>query len=165
MANFFALVLIGGLVGLVIITTQPELRARVAAAALPLGGLVAAGATAGSLYFSEIADLPPCKLCWFQRIAMYPLAILLPLAHLRRDAIMQFYAAVLASVGLVISLYHIQLQLFPDQSSFCDVMSPCTNSPVKAFDVFTIPHMAAASFVLIIGVSVLALRQPPEEAS
>ena len=165
MANFFALVLIGGLVGLVIITTQPELRARVAAAALPLGGLVAVGATAGSLYFSEIADLPPCKLCWFQRIAMYPLAILLPLAHLRRDAIMQFYAAVLASVGLVISLYHIQLQLFPDQSSFCDVMSPCTNSPVKAFDVFTIPHMAAASFVLIIGVSVLALRQPPEEAS
>ena len=165
MANFFALVLIGGLVGLVIISTQPELRARVAAAALALGGLVAAGATLGSLYFSEIVDFPPCKLCWFQRIAMYPLAILLPLAHLRRDAIMQFYAAVLASVGLLISLYHIQLQLFPDQSSFCDVMSPCTNSPVKALDVFTIPHMAAASFVLIIGVSVLALRQPPEENS
>ena len=50
--------------------------------ALPLAAAVAVVATLGSLYFSEIADFPPCRLCWYQRIGMYPLAVVLPIARL-----------------------------------------------------------------------------------
>ncbi len=66
----------------------------------------------GSLYFSEIANFVPCTLCWYQRIAMYPLAILTTIAAFRRDDI-RLYVTVLASIGAVISTYHWLLERFP----------------------------------------------------
>ena len=68
---------------------------------------------AGSLYFSEVAGLVPCVLCWYQRIAMYPLAILLTLAAVRGDQSFRPYAATLAAIGALIAAYHVALQRIP----------------------------------------------------
>jgi disulfide bond formation protein DsbB len=132
-------------------------------AALPLAAAVAVGATAGSLYFSESAGFVPCELCWFQRIAMYPMSVILVLAALRRDRSVLPYALALSVIGLGISAYHIQLQLFPDQGSFCDATNPCTGRWVEAFGWMTIPQMAGLSFALIASLSALAILTPPKE--
>ena len=77
---------------------------------------VAATAMLGSLYFSEIAGLPPCEMCWFQRGAMYPLSVLLLIAALRGDTRAWRYIVPVAAVGLLFSMYHYQLELFPEDA-------------------------------------------------
>ena len=69
-ATFLAVLLLGGAVGLLVAWTVPTVRAEVAPAALQIAAIVAVGATAGSLWFSESAGFVPCELCWYQRIAM-----------------------------------------------------------------------------------------------
>ena len=90
-----------------------RVRAALLGSGLALAGLVAVLATAGSLWFSEAAHFPPCELCWFQRIAMYPFAVLLAVAASRRDRAIRPYAVVLAVCGLVISAYHNVIETFP----------------------------------------------------
>src|SRR6266540_43140 len=85
----------GGAVLLAVARFVPAARALVAAvhdAALWIAWLVAAVAMTGSLYFSEHAHYVPCRLCWFQRIAMYPLAVILLVAAMRRDRGARWYA-------------------------------------------------------------------------
>ncbi|NNE74792.1 MAG: disulfide bond formation protein B [Acidimicrobiales bacterium] len=158
-ANFFALILLGAVLGTVVASLRADGRAAIADGALPLLAAVAVGATAGSLYFSEIAGFSPCELCWMQRIAMYPLAVIGVMAWLRRERWMVPYGLVIAAMGIVVSAYHIQLQAFPDQGTFCDVDNPCTSSPVEALGWMTIPMMAFVSFALLITISVVALSQ------
>lgn len=112
---------------------------------------VAAVAMASSLYYSEIADFTPCELCWFQRIAMYPLAVLLLVAIVTRDRLGSRYIVALAGIGLSISIYHYQLQLFPDQAQVCtgEVVS-CTVKFVEEFGFVSIPFMAGAGFLTIL---------------
>jgi hypothetical protein len=66
-------------------------------AAVWLAWLVAVGATVGSLYFSEVANFNPCRFCWFQRIAMYPLAVILLVGALRKDPGVRWYAVPIAA--------------------------------------------------------------------
>ena len=153
-ANFFGLMLLGGVVGLVALAARPGTRAALADAGLGLVATVAAGATLGSLYFSERAGFVPCELCWFQRIAMYPLAVILTIAAVRNDDRIGVYALPLAGAGLAVAIYHVQLQWFPDQSSFCEVTNPCSGRWVEAFGWMTIPQMAGISFTLVIGLLV-----------
>src|SRR5690606_33337791 len=102
--------------------------------ALWLAFAVAAVATLGSLYYSEIANFTPCRLCWYQRAAMYPLAPILGIAAILRDPRVRYLAIPIATVGAAISVYHYQLEMFPDQSSgFCSATVPCT---VRWFEVF-----------------------------
>ncbi len=158
LATFFGVLLLLGAVGVVAAWLVPSVRAEIAPSAIALGALVAGGAMAGSLYFSEGAGYVPCELCWWQRAAMYPLAIALAVSaaigfeRIRRPAI------VVAALGLAVSIYHTHLQLFPDQSSFCDASNPCTGRWVEAFGWMTIPQMAAIAFVLVIGL--LSLPRP-----
>lgn len=162
-AAFFALLLVGGLVGLVAAVAVPSARRQLAGSAAALAAVVAVGATLGSLYLSEVAHFVPCELCWYQRIAMYPLAVILPIAAVRRDRAVLPYGLVLALGGLAVSAYHVQLQLFPDQSSVCDVTNPCTSRWVEAFGWMTIPQMAGLSFVLVAGLLTLALSVTTQE--
>jgi disulfide bond formation protein DsbB len=163
-ATFFALLLVGGLVGLVAAAAVPTTRRQLAGSATALASVVAVAATLGSLYFSEVAHFIPCELCWYQRIAMYPLAVILPIAAVRRDRAVLPYALVLAAGGLVVSLYHVQLQLLPDQSSMCELTNPCTARWVEAFGWMTIPQMAGLSFALIAGLLILTLSVPTRES-
>lgn len=119
---------------------------------LGVGWFVALAATAGSLYFSNVAGFVPCVLCWWQRIAMYPLVILLGVATLTGGGRAARYGAPLAVVGLGIALYHIALQHQPALDvGACAADVPCTVRYVSAFGLVTIPGMAAASFVAVLG--------------
>ncbi len=112
---------------------------------------VATTATLGSLYLSEIVHLIPCTFCWYQRIAMYPLVVLLGIAAWRKDHGIRIYAAALASIGTVIAAYHRLIQAFPDLSgSSCSTGVPCTAAYFTEFGFVTIPYMALSGFLLIL---------------
>lgn len=130
---------------------------------LPLAFVVAATAMAGSLYYSESAGYTPCLYCWYQRICMYPLAAILGIAALRRDHMVGIYALPIAVVGLGLSVYHYQLQMFPGQGSACDASAPCTFQFVDTFGFVSIPFMAGCGFVAIIGLVGTALRWELDE--
>ena len=124
-----------------------------------LAWLVALVTTLGSLYFSEVAHFTPCKLCWYQRIAMYPLALVLLVAAGRRDRKIGWYVVPVATIGAAFAVYHTQLQAFPQQhSSFCTLTEPCTVRYVWEFGFVSLPFMALAAFVFIITMTVLAGR-------
>jgi disulfide bond formation protein DsbB len=119
---------------------------------------VAAVATAGSLYFSDVAGLVPCLLCWYQRIAMYPLVLILGVAWVRADASVWRYALPLPVVGLVISTYHRILQERPSLELVpCGVGPPCSGRYINALGFITIPTMAGVAFLVIIAL-LLTLR-------
>jgi disulfide bond formation protein DsbB len=112
---------------------------------------VAAAATLGSLYLSEIVHLTPCTYCWYQRIAMYPLVLLLGIAAWRRDHGVRIYAASLAAIGVVIAIYHRLIQAFPDLGGgACSSGVPCTAAYFTLFGFVTIPYMALSAFALIL---------------
>ena len=122
-------------------------------AALWLAWLVAAVATAGSLYFSEVADYVPCRLCWFQRICMYPLAGILLVAAIRRDRNVRWYALPLAVAGLGVSTYHYVIEWKPSLGDgACSVGPSCTDIWFRELGFVTLAFMAMAGFA-----SVLAL--------
>jgi disulfide bond formation protein DsbB len=129
--------------------------------ALPLAFMVAGFAMFGSLWFSEAANYNPCKLCWYQRIAMYSLAIILVIALVRRavtkgDAFASQrevtpYAIVLAVLGSVVSTYHYLLEWNPTwESNVCSLDVPCTTIWFREFGFVTLPFMALCGYVSII---------------
>lgn len=158
LASVFAAVLLLGALGTFAGLFHPHLQAQYRHWSLAIAAAVAVGATAGSLYFSEVADFVPCDLCWVQRIFMYPLAFILPIAAVRRQREIALYGIVLAGVGLLVSLYHIQIQIWPDQATSCDPFNPCSGKYVEALGFATIPQMAGLSFVLVIAALVTQLR-------
>lgn len=117
-----------------------------------LASAVAIAAMFGSLYLSEIVHLIPCKFCWFQRIAMYPLAVLLPIAAWRKDNGFRIYAAVLAVLGLGVAIWHRLMQEFPslDSGACAAVGPPCSSAYITELGFVTIPYMAISAFVLIL---------------
>jgi disulfide bond formation protein DsbB len=143
---------------------QESLRGR----ELILAFVIALAATLGSLYMSEIADREPCKYCWFQRIAMYPLALILGIAAWKKDRLVRIYAMPMAVIGGLISAYHYLLQQFPNLSSGeCSAAVPCTAAYVWEFGFVSIPYMALSSFALIIVLLAVAYvndRAAPIEA-
>jgi disulfide bond formation protein DsbB len=131
--------------------------------ALPLAAGVAVVATLGSLYLSEVADFPPCRLCWFQRIGMYPLAVILPIAAWRRDTVARWYALPLAVGGGLVSAYHVLVERVPSlESGSCDPTNPCSTIWVERLGYLTIPAMALSGFALI--VALLATLSSSQES-
>ncbi len=127
--------------------------------ALKLAWLVAAIATLGSLYMSEMRNFQPCPLCWYQRIAMYPLVVLLGVAVLRGDRDVRWYVLPQALIGAAISVYHYQLERFPDQEKIaCSTDIPCTTIWFEQFGYITIPMMALSAFLLIAVITTLGAR-------
>jgi disulfide bond formation protein DsbB len=131
---------------------------------LQVSALVAVLATAGSLWFSEGAGFQPCELCWYQRIAMYPLAVILTIAAARRDSGIRLYGVVLAGAGLAVSAWHNLEETFPERDfgSSCDPTNPCTIRWVEALGFWTIPRLAFGCFILIL--AFLALDRPLESS-
>ncbi len=119
---------------------------------LPIAAAVATTAMVGSLWYSEVAGFVPCELCWYQRIAMYSLAVLLVVAAIRRDPAVRVYGRVLAGIGLAISSWHVALQRVPSLSgaSTCSTDAPCSAIWVDVFGLLTIPTMAACGFLAVL---------------
>jgi disulfide bond formation protein DsbB len=118
----------------------------------PLTFAVAAVAMTGSLYFSESAGYVPCRLCWFQRIAMYPIAVVALVALLRRDRAARWYILPLAVIGAAISTYHVLIEWgWLNDSEACALFGPsCADVWFEAFGFVTLALMALAGFVSII---------------
>ncbi|MFN8109324.1 MAG: disulfide oxidoreductase [Thermoleophilia bacterium] len=116
-----------------------------------LAWVVALTATVGSLYFSEGAGFIPCRLCWFQRICMYPLVAVLLVGALLRDRRAIWYALPLPVIGAVISIYHIYIENHPEaELSGCKVGgTSCATKWINEFGYMTIPTLALSAFVLI----------------
>jgi disulfide bond formation protein DsbB len=120
--------------------------------------VVAAIATGGSLFFSQIANFPPCELCWFQRICMYPLSILTLLMALANDNRAARYLYPLPVVGACVSIYHLLIEngviKEPNQ---CLQSAPggCAVKWINEFGYMTIPTLALTGFLLLIGFLVL----------
>lgn len=110
--------------------------------------IIALIATAGSLFYSEVAHYEPCKLCWFQRIFMYPQVLLLALALYKRDNHIIDYILWMSGIGLVIAGYHYLLQLGVVTGSFCGIGVSCDQRFVMEYGYITIPMMAFTAFTL-----------------
>jgi disulfide bond formation protein DsbB len=133
--------------------------------ALWLAFAVAAVATVGSLYYSEIANYTPCRLCWYQRAAMYPLAPILGIAALLRDARAKYLAIPVAAIGAAIATYHYQLEMFPEQSTgVCSVDVPCTVRWFEVFGFVSLAFMALTGFLAIIALTSIARPRPTEDS-
>lgn len=114
---------------------------------LAFAWLVALVATLGSLYYSEVRNFIPCTLCWYQRIAMYPLVLILGLATWRNDVHIRPYALTLSLVGLFWSSYHLLELWVPGLApNVCKGPIPCN---VEYIPSFPIPLQAGIAFTLI----------------
>jgi len=129
-----------------------EFRDGLGRVALPLAWVVAAVTMAGSLYYSKVQGYLPCELCWYQRIVLYPWAVILAIAAWRRDSSIRIYAIPVLAIGVVISVYHSWIQWFPPSSgsSFCTADNPCTLKFVDEFGFVTLPFMALSAAAVII---------------
>lgn len=116
-----------------------------------LAWLIALVATIGSLFFSEVMNLPPCVLCWYQRIAMYPLVFVIGTGIITRDNRMKNYALPLVLTGLAISIYHNLLYygVIPESITPCTQGISCTSRQIEWLGFITIPLLALTAFVAV----------------
>jgi disulfide bond formation protein DsbB len=124
-----------------------------------LAFLVAATATGGSLFYSEIAGFVPCELCWYQRICMYPLTILTLLPALASDYRIARYLLPLPVVGACVSVYQILIeQGVVSQSQACLISAPggCATKWTDELGYLTIPVLTLTAFALVFSFLLLA---------
>ena len=161
MQMFSAMLALAALAGALVLTASMTVARATAAGAeivriarenaMRFALLLTGSSMLGSLYFSEIADYAPCKLCWYQRICMYGIALVSLVAVVRRERVAAAYVTVLASVGLVISAYHYLVEWFPTlESDVCSLDVPCTTIWFRMFGFVTLPFMAGAAFLSVI---------------
>jgi disulfide bond formation protein DsbB len=118
---------------------------------LSIAWIVAIIATLGSLYFSEIAGFIPCNLCWYQRILMYPLVVILGVGYYKGDSSVKHYALPLSIIGIIVSSTHYLHQktnLF-DRIVRCTEGVPCSGQYINWFNFITIPLLAFVAFTVI----------------
>lgn len=157
-ARFTALLAVMATFGAVVLVV---LRSRLADGfsirmALSGGLAVAAASTVGSLVYSEVYHFEPCRLCWYQRIAMYPLVLILAVALIRSDRSVWRYVMSLAAAGAVVSVYHLLVQWTPTETTACVAGVPCSVRYVEEFGFVTIPFMALAGFATVMAFMWLA---------
>lgn len=111
----------------------------------------ALAATAGSLFLSEVLRLPPCILCWYQRILMYPLVVILAVGILLRDRRLRLYVLPLSVLGLGVAVYHnlLYFGLIPEGLTQCALGVSCTARQLELFGFVTIPLMSLVAFSVI----------------
>lgn len=118
---------------------------------LLLAWLVASAATAGALFIGEVMGMTPCVLCWYQRIFMFPLAIILGLACFAEDRRGAIYALPLALGGVAMALYHTLLVagVIPKGWIACDAGVSCADQKLEILSGIQIPWLSLAAFVMI----------------
>ena len=114
--------------------------------------IVASVSTLGSLFFSEIMEFPPCALCWYQRIFMFPLVLILVVGLFPFDKSIIKYALPLASVGWSFAFYHTLLYsgIIPESIQPCSQGVSCSETYLDLFGFLTIPMLSLMSFSTIV---------------
>ena len=120
--------------------------------ALLIAWAQSAVAMVGSLFFSLVMGLPPCDLCWYQRIAMYPLVLILGFGILKKDRTALDYAFPLAIIGWLIAAYHnlLYYNILPEAMAPCKAGISCTTRYIEWFGFVTIPLLALVAFSVIL---------------
>lgn len=123
--------------------------------------LIAASSTLGSLFFSEIMQYAPCVLCWYQRILMYPLVVIILIGSFPLDKSIIKYALPLAAIGAVIALYHnlIYYGFIPESIQPCSRGVSCAEIYPEIFGVLTIPLLSLAAFLTIVILLIILKRR------
>ncbi|MBK9114261.1 MAG: disulfide bond formation protein B [Betaproteobacteria bacterium] len=148
--------------------------ARAASALLPAGSdaawalvfacwLLATASTLSALFFSEVMELPPCVLCWYQRIFMFPLVLLLPLGLFPLDGRVVRYTLPLASGGWLISVFQLLLVwgLVPEGLRPCTQGVPCSEVQIEWLGFVSIPLLSFVAFTLMVALLVAARGRIP----
>lgn len=104
----------------------------------------------GSLYFSEIVGLVPCTLCWYQRIAIYPIPVLTGVALLREEYNVVYNLRILSLFGLLVAGYQYYIQFFHRTSNFCHVGVSCSDVQFEILGFITLPLLSFLSFLFIL---------------
>jgi disulfide bond formation protein DsbB len=125
--------------------------------------VIASTSTLGALFFSEIMKLPPCVLCWYQRIFMFPLVLLLPVGLFPFDSRVVRYAIVLALAGWLLSLFHVLLVvgLIPEQIRPCTQGVPCSDVQVQWLGFVNIPLLSFLAFSTMNALLIAACTRSP----
>lgn len=120
--------------------------------------LVATTATLGALFFSEVMNLPPCVLCWYQRICMFPLVLLLPMGLFPFDRKVVRYALPLVVVGWAVAAFQVLLVagLIPEQAKPCTQGVPCGEVQIMWLGFIHIPLLSFVAFSTMIALLVVA---------
>jgi disulfide bond formation protein DsbB len=128
---------------------------------LYIAWLASVASFAGSLYFSNVVGFAPCDLCWWQRVFMYPIAVVLFVGLWRKDRCVPYYTIPLAFIGGLIALYHnlIYEGMMPEVIKTCTTGVSCTTKYVEIFGFISIPMLSLLSFVVIIVASTIYLNK------
>jgi len=126
--------------------------------------LIATVSTLGALFFGEVMELPPCSLCWYQRIFMFPMALVLPFGLLPFDRKVVRATLPLAGVGLVLATVHVLLVegIIPERVAPCRQGVPCSETVAEWFGFVTIPLLSLMAFTTITVLLAVASRRSPK---
>lgn len=126
--------------------------------------MVALLATAGSLFFSYVMDFAPCVLCWYQRICLFPLVVVLARGLFPFDRGAVKYALPLAALGWVVAAYHnlVQAGVVPESLQPCAKGVSCTEEYLKLFGVLSIPALSLLGFTTLAGILIALDRRSPK---
>jgi len=152
------------LVAALLARRSPSSRVRVLAqrlstVSLQAAGLVVLGGVFGSLYLSDVMHLPPCLLCWWQRLLLYPQALVLGIGIWFRDRHAARYTLALSLVGAGVAIYHILLQTGVGLLAPCGggELVSCTSIQILEYGYITIPVMSLTAFALVSLLSLFTL--------
>lgn len=117
---------------------------------LQLAFLISLSAVLGSMFLSQAMNLLPCELCWWQRVFMFPIPIILGLGMIRKDYRVYTYALPLAVVGALIALYHYSVQMIPRVTDTCGASTiACSQKQIELLGFMTIPFGSLLAFIAI----------------
>ncbi len=114
--------------------------------------LMACAATLGSLFFSEVMDFPPCSLCWYQRIFMYPMVLVLGAGLVPFDGKAIRYALPLAVGGWLTAFYHTLLYegIIPESAAPCSQGVSCSEDYIELLGFLSIPLLSLLTFTAMV---------------
>ena len=123
--------------------------------------LIAFISTIGSLYFSEFVKFPPCSLCWYQRLFMYPIVFVISIGLWKRDKNITYFILPFSIIGLLISIYHNLLYygFISDRFEPCTIGVSCTEKQLDLFGFVSIPLLSLLAFATITILTLIYKKQ------
>jgi disulfide bond formation protein DsbB len=123
--------------------------------------LIATLSTLGALFLGEVMGYTPCVLCWYQRIAMFPLVLILFAGLFPFDPCVVRYALPLAASGWLLAVFHVALVAgwIPENIKPCQQGVPCSDVQVVWFGFVTIPLLSVMAFSTVVGLLLATLRK------
>ena len=126
-----------------------------------LGWLIACISTLGSVFFSYVMDFAPCVLCWYQRICLFPLVLILARGLFPLDRHVIKYAWPLAALGWLLAAYHnlLYAELIPAGIQPCGKGISCTEEHIELFGLLSIPQLSLISFTTLVFILIILQRR------